>query len=111
VNTIMACGGVEGYLHAFLTLALDTRKWSGSFYGHFSPQKKRPCCSLNRRLIGPYILLIWLCTMKHSDMFKLKNILEKSVYYVICSFVALVNVCVELYFYALYVFTTWCCIK
>jgi len=42
---------------------------------------------------GKDILLIWLRTMKQSDMFKLKNILEKSVYCVICSFVALVNVC------------------
>jgi len=37
---------------------------------------------------GKDILLIWLCTMKQSDMFKLKNILDKSVYCVICSFVA-----------------------
>jgi len=40
VNTIKACGGVEVYLHAFLTLALDTRKWSGSFCGHFPHRRK-----------------------------------------------------------------------
>jgi hypothetical protein len=29
--------GVEFYLHAFLTSALDGGEWSGSFFGHFMP--------------------------------------------------------------------------
>jgi len=31
------CGGVELYLHAFLTSALDESEWSSSRLGHFSP--------------------------------------------------------------------------
>jgi len=59
---------------------------------------------------GKDIFLVWLCTMKQPDMFKLKNILEKSVYCVICSVVASVNVCGAIP-YAPYAFIAWCCIK
>jgi len=45
--------GVEVYLHALLTSALNGYEWSASRSGHFTTQKKSPLCPLDRRLGGP----------------------------------------------------------
>jgi hypothetical protein len=50
--------GVEVYLRAFLTSALDGGEWSASRPGRFTPQGKSPRYPLDRRLGGPQILSV-----------------------------------------------------
>jgi hypothetical protein len=45
--------GVEIWLYAFLTSALDGGKWSPSCRGLFTPAGRRPCYPLDRRLGEP----------------------------------------------------------
>jgi hypothetical protein len=37
-----AYGGVDVYIHIFLTLVLDGREWSASCPSHFTPGKRAP---------------------------------------------------------------------
>jgi hypothetical protein len=50
------CGGMEVYIHVFLTSALDEGQCSLSRHGHFTPRGRVPPplpYQLNRRLSGP----------------------------------------------------------
>jgi hypothetical protein len=46
-------GGVDGYIHVFLTSALVGGEWSASRPGRFTPQGKNLRYPLDRRLGGP----------------------------------------------------------
>jgi hypothetical protein len=52
VTVMKAHWGVEVYLHAFLTSALDGGEWSASCPGRFTPRKKEPLVPIGRRLGG-----------------------------------------------------------
>jgi hypothetical protein len=45
--------GVEVYLHAFLTSALDGGEWSASRPGHFTPKERAPGTHWIGSLVGP----------------------------------------------------------
>jgi hypothetical protein len=45
--------GMEVYLHAFLTSALDGGQWSASRPSRFTPREGAPRYPLDRRLGGP----------------------------------------------------------
>jgi hypothetical protein len=49
-------GGVEVYIHAFLTLTLGRCEWSASLPGHFAPLERFPRYPMDRRLGGHQIL-------------------------------------------------------
>jgi hypothetical protein len=49
----MHIGGVEVYLHAFLTSALDGGEWSASCLCHFIPREKVPGTHWIGRWVGP----------------------------------------------------------
>jgi hypothetical protein len=46
------CAGLELYLHAFLTSALDGGEWAASWFSYFTLRGKSPWYSLVRRLSG-----------------------------------------------------------
>jgi hypothetical protein len=48
-----AYGGVDVYIHNFLTSALAGGEWSASRHDRFTPQGKSPPYPLDRRLGGP----------------------------------------------------------
>jgi hypothetical protein len=56
-----ACGGVDVWLHVFLTLALVGGEWSASGPGRFSPRGKRPQYPMDRRLGMPQkpVSMMW----------------------------------------------------
>jgi hypothetical protein len=45
--------GVEVYLHAFLTTALDAGEWSASHPGHFNPREKATSTHWTGGWVGP----------------------------------------------------------
>jgi hypothetical protein len=49
-------GGVEVYLQAFLSSALDGGEWSTSCLSHFTPVETAPGTQMDRRLRGPHNL-------------------------------------------------------
>jgi hypothetical protein len=52
-HTMKSYGGVEIYLHAFLTSALDGGEWSSSDPYRFTPRKKIPLYPLDKKLVCP----------------------------------------------------------
>jgi hypothetical protein len=48
-----AYGGVDAYIHIFLTSALVGGEWSASRPGRFTPRGKSPRYPLDRKLDGP----------------------------------------------------------
>jgi len=50
-NTMETYGGVEVWLHAFLTSALDGGEWSASLPGRFAPREGAP----NARWVGGWV--------------------------------------------------------
>jgi hypothetical protein len=51
--TMKVYGGVDVYIHTFLTLALAGGEWSASCPGRFTPWERAPHYPLDRRLGGP----------------------------------------------------------
>jgi hypothetical protein len=62
------CGGVDVYLHAFLTLALDGGKWSASCLSLFTPKESAPCTLCIGGCVGPRAGLVMMMERKFSAL-------------------------------------------
>jgi hypothetical protein len=51
-HSLDTCGGIEVYLHAFVTSTPDVGRWSASCTGHFSLRERAPSTQCIEQLVG-----------------------------------------------------------